>query len=62
MPFVHGERRMSLTTPLGADKLLLVGVRGHEYISQLFHMELDLISEEPSVAFDQLLGQAVTVE
>lgn len=60
--YVHADRQMSLTTPLGPDKLLLVGVRGQEAISQLFHFELDLVSEEPSIAFDRLLGQKVTVE
>ncbi len=53
---------MSLTTPLGSDKLLLAGVRGVEAISQLFHFELDLITQETSIAFDQLLGQKVTME
>ena len=60
--FVHAERRMSLTTPLGPDKLLLAGVRGVEAISQLFHFELDLVTQEASIAFDQLLGQKVTME
>lgn len=60
--FVHAERRMSLTTPLGPDKLLLAGVRGVEAISQLFHFELDLITQESSIAFDQLLGEKVTLE
>jgi type VI secretion system secreted protein VgrG len=53
---------MKLTTPLGEDKLVLVGFTGHEGISQLFRYQLDLVSEESTVPFDQLLGQKVSVE
>lgn len=60
--FVHTERPMRLTTPLGADALVLVGFEGHEGISQLFHYHLDLVSEESTVAFDRLLGQKVSIE
>lgn len=60
--FIQAERRMSLNTPLGDDKLLVVAVRGMEGISQLFRFELELITEESSVAFDRLLGQKVTME
>ena len=60
--FVHGERPMSLTTPLGPDVLILVGFAGQEGISQLFRYQLDLVSAESTVAFDALLGQKVSVK
>jgi type VI secretion system secreted protein VgrG len=60
--FVHGERPMKLTTPLGEDKLLLIGLTGHEGISELFHYQLDLVSDEDTVDFDKLLGQKVSIE
>lgn len=60
--FVHGERPMKLTTPLGEDKLLLISLTGHEGISELFHYQLDLVSEENTVDFDKLLGQKVSIE
>jgi len=36
MPYTQEGRLISLTTPLGADKLLLAGFSGHEAISRLF--------------------------
>src|SRR4029077_781821 len=39
------------------------GFNGHEGISQLFRFELDLLAENTTtIAFDQLLGQTVTVD
>src|SRR5512140_1055117 len=60
--FIHGDRPMVLTTPLGADKLLLIGLTGHEGISELFHFHFDLVSQESTVDFDKLIGQKVSVE
>jgi type VI secretion system secreted protein VgrG len=60
--FVHGETSLfTLTTPLGPDKLLLKGFRGSEGISRLFHFELDLLSEDPSIDFTQIIGKSVTI-
>lgn len=61
--YTQDNRPLSVTTPLGKDVLLLIGVSGHEAISQLFHFELDLLAEDANkVKFDNLLGQKVTVE
>ena len=62
--FAHHDRPMKLTTPLGADTLILTGVRGREAISELFHFELEVVLEDTRKAFtfEQLLGQEVTVE
>lgn len=61
MPYVEGNRYLYLTTPLGADKLLLDGFRGHESLSQLFRFELDLLAENSTVVdFDKLIGQKVS--
>ncbi len=60
--FVHGETSLfTLTTPLGKDKLLLKGFRGSEGISRLFRFELDLLSEDPSIDFTQIIGKNVTI-
>src|SRR5207248_9642874 len=48
-------------TPLGDDALLLTGFTGTEAVSQPFQFHLDLLAESDTVAFDRLLGQAVTV-
>jgi type VI secretion system secreted protein VgrG len=49
-------------TPLGPDVLRLTGFTGREAISQLFELRLDMIAAATSaVAFDQLLGQSITI-
>lgn len=54
-------RLISLTTPLGLDKLLLTGMSGHEAISRLFNFHLTALSEDTNIAFNQIIGQSVTV-
>lgn len=52
---------MAIETPLGKDVLLLAGFRGTEGISSLFHFDLDIFSENHSVAFEDIIGKNVTV-
>ena len=60
--YTQATRPIAVFTPLGDDVLLLVGFRGQEGISQLFHFQLDLIAENSTtIPFDQLLGQPVTI-
>lgn len=54
-------RLISLTTPLGDDKLLLTGFTGHEAISRLFHFRLTALSEDKAIDFTQIIGQSVTI-
>jgi type VI secretion system secreted protein VgrG len=54
------ERFLSVETPLGPNKLLLRSFTGHEGVSQLFHFQLDLLSENPAIDFDAVLGQNIT--
>jgi type VI secretion system secreted protein VgrG len=59
--YTQAERPLSVTTPLGPDVLLLVGVNGREALSELFRFELELLAENGvDVAFEKLLGQKVT--
>ncbi|MEX2558827.1 MAG: contractile injection system protein, VgrG/Pvc8 family, partial [Pirellulales bacterium] len=61
--YTQERRPMQVTTPLGPDKLLLVGLSGQEGLSQLFQFHLEVIAEnDTDVAFDKLLGQKVSVE
>ena len=61
MNYTQQDRAMAVTTPLGADKLLLLSFTGQEAISRLFDFQLDLTAEnEVDVAFDKLLGQKIT--
>jgi len=60
--YTQADRPMTITTDLGADALLLVGLSGREGMSHLFEYDLDLISTNiTDIPFDKLLGQKVTV-
>lgn len=54
-------RLISLTTPLGDDKLMLARFSGHEAISRLFDFRLDLLSQYAPIDFTQIIGQNVTI-
>jgi type VI secretion system secreted protein VgrG len=58
--YTQETRLLTLTTPLGADVLLLTAFAGREELSRLFHYELDMLSEEATIAPRDILGQHVT--
>lgn len=60
---IHSQtgRLISLTTPLGEDKLLLTGFTGHEAMSRLFQFHLTTLSEDTAIDFTQIIGQSVTI-
>lgn len=61
--YSQAKRPLAVTTPLGEDKLLLVGFSGQEAISRPFNFHLDLLAENKTqVEFDKLLGQKITVQ
>src|SRR5436309_15564740 len=61
MALTQTDQLISITTPLGADKLLLRGVRGEGQMSGLFHFFLEMQSEEKSLDFSQIVGKSATV-
>jgi type VI secretion system secreted protein VgrG len=61
MAIAQAHRRIAITTPLGKDVLLLRGFTGSEAISQMFHFDLDLLSENDSIAFQDVVGKSVTL-
>src|SRR5947207_10279241 len=61
MAFTQTGQLISISTPLGADKLLLRSVRGEERISGLFHFFLEMQSEEKSLDFASIVGKSATV-
>src|SRR5437660_10498039 len=61
MSYTQTNRRIAISTPLGKDTLLLRGLSGTEAISQLFHFDLDLLSENDSIKFQDLVGKNVTL-
>jgi type VI secretion system secreted protein VgrG len=61
MALTQAARQIAIDTPLGEDALLLRSFHGQEAISKLFTFELELVSEEPSIKYSDIVGQAVTV-
>jgi type VI secretion system secreted protein VgrG len=61
MAYTQDNRFIGIDTPLGKDVLLLSALTGSEGISRLFNFELDLLSENSSISFDQIVGQKVTI-
>jgi type VI secretion system secreted protein VgrG len=56
------NRQLELVTPLGKDVLLVTGATVHERISGLFSIDLDILSEDPNVDFESILGKQVTLK
>ena len=50
MALLQENRVLGVDTPLGDDVLLLTAFHGTENISRLFRYELDLISDDDSIA------------
>lgn len=56
-------RKLAIRTPLDGDALLIEKLSGSEAVSELFQFQASLLAErETDIAFDRLLGQAVTIE
>ncbi len=62
MIYTQANRRISIETPLGEDALLLRGFEGHEELSRSFQFQLELLSEDDSIAFEQIVGQRVSLK
>jgi type VI secretion system secreted protein VgrG len=61
MPPTQENRLIAIETPLGPDVLLLRGFTGHEAVSRPFSFELDLLSTDPEIKFEDIIGQKVTI-
>src|ERR1700688_2444990 len=61
MAIAQEHRLIAISTPLGKDVLLLRGFNGSEAISQLYHFDLDLLSENDSIKFQDVVGKNVTL-
>lgn len=62
MPQITQDNRLiSVTTALGKDKLLLTSFDGDETISEIFHFQLEFISEDDAVSAYDIVGKTLTV-
>lgn len=61
MPYTQDNRLIAIETPLGKDALLLTGFHGTEGLSTPFSFELDLLSENHSIPFKDIIGKNVAV-
>jgi type VI secretion system secreted protein VgrG len=57
----QATRHIAIETPLGEDVLLLRRFSAHEEVSRLSQIELDLLSEEYKIKFDDIIGQKVAI-
>jgi len=62
MPLTQATRQIAIETPLGEDVLVLRSLQGDESLSRLFTFDLDLVSENPSINYEDIVGQAVTLK
>jgi len=51
-----------LQTPLGADVLALKSFTGTEGLGELFEFQVEALSEQENIDFDEALGQACTIK
>ena len=59
--YLQERRLLQLDTVLDKDQMILVSVAGVDRISALFAYDLDLVSTEPDLKPDDLLGSSMTV-
>lgn len=59
--YTQDTRLIGITTPLGKDVLLLREFSGRESISQLSAFDLDLLSKDPEIKFEDIIGKRVTL-
>src|ERR1043166_1679971 len=61
MPYTQDNRFIGIETPLGKDVLLLNSFTASDAISRLFHLDVEVLSENSSISFNQIVGQKVTI-
>jgi type VI secretion system secreted protein VgrG len=59
--YTQDTRLIGIETPLGKDVLLLRGFSGQESLSQLSAFELDLLSKDPEIKFEDIIGKRMTL-
>ena len=61
--FTQENRPLQISTPLGANRMIVTALRGREAISELFHFEVEVMWQESApLKFTDLLGKGVTIQ
>ena len=60
MGITQAHRKVEIESPLGKDVLLLRRMTVTEELGRLFEFQIDLLSENPNIKFDDILGQKIT--
>lgn len=61
MAYTQQNLYFTVATPLGTDKLLFKHLEGEESISDLFYFHVEMLSEEKTLNFSQIVGKNATV-
>lgn len=61
MVLSQAKRLIAIDSPLGPDVLLLRGFSGTEAVSRLFNFDLDLLSTDADIKFEDIIGKRVTI-
>jgi len=59
--YTQDTLRLQVTTPLGANKLLVRAFAGEEYVSAPFRYEVEMVSEDAGLDFAAVVGKGATV-
>ena len=62
MPATQDNSEVKIITPLGKDVLLLSDMSMTEELGRLFTIDLNLLSEQNDIKFEDILGQNITIE
>jgi type VI secretion system secreted protein VgrG len=58
--YVQDTLKLKVSTPLGANKLLLRSLHGEDRLSGLFHFTLEMVSEDNALDFQAVVGKSIT--
>ncbi len=61
MTYIQDSRPSFVMTPAGVDELLLLSLKGGEAVSELFELEVELLSTEASIDPAKIVGQPLGI-
>jgi type VI secretion system secreted protein VgrG len=62
MAFSQENSILAVTTPFGADKLIVTRFHAEERLSALFRFDLEMVAMDRALDFTQIVGKGVTVK